>query len=199
MRRLLLLSFLGLFVSVVSAGEVPSGRTLPVGTIAPRLDLKFLDGSDAPSWPALRGKVVIVDFWASWCGPCVGAIPHLDDLKKELANEPVEFFSITYEPKAKALAFLAKHPMSTTVGVDNDLATFASFIAWGIPMTYVVGRDGRIAAVVSPAKLTAADVRAVLAGKKPGAEPHPGWPDPAGAAKYFREQLTEDRKTFGSE
>lgn len=198
MRRLILFVFLCCFASVAVA-EDGVIRTLPVGTIAPKLNLKLLDGSSAPAWSSLRGKVIVVDFWASWCAPCVQAIPHLDDLKKELANEPVQFFSITYEPRAKVIAFLAKHPMSTTVGVDNDLATFESFIAWGIPMTYLVGPDGRIAAIVSPGKLTGANIRDVLAGKKPNVEQHPGWPDPAGAAKYFREQLTEDRKNFGSQ
>lgn len=198
MRRLTLFLFLCCFASAAIAEDAVV-RMLPVGTIAPKLNLKLLDGSNAPPWSAMRGKVIVVDFWASWCAPCVKAIPHLDDLKKELANEPVQFFSISYEPRAKVIAFLAKHPMSTTVAVDNDLATFESFIAWGIPMTYLVGPDGRIAAIVSPGQLTAANVRDVLAGKKPTVEQHPGWPDPAGAAKYFREQLIEDRKNFSSQ
>jgi len=140
--------------------------------------------------------VVVVDFWASWCAPCVGAIPKLDALRSELSNEPVRFFSVSYEPKEKVKAFLEKHPMATTVGLDRDLATFTSYIAWGIPMTYVVDGNGKVAAVVNPGHLTAADVRAVLAGKAPAIDQHPGWSDPAGAAKYFREQLEEDLKKW---
>jgi thiol-disulfide isomerase/thioredoxin len=169
-------------------------RKLPIGTNRPRFDFRLLDDSNAPSWRSLRGQVVVVDFWASWCAPCVAAIPHLDALKKELAEEPVRFCSITYEPKAKAVAFLAKHPMTTTVGLDHDLGTFQSFIAWGIPMAYVLDKHGNVAAVVYPAKLTAEDIRVVLAGKIPAIEQHQGWNDPAGALKYFREQLAEDRK-----
>ena len=56
---------------------------------------------------------------------------------------PVEFYSLTYEPKAKAAAFLAKHPMRTVVGLDDDLKTFTSFIAWGIPMSYVIDGNER--------------------------------------------------------
>lgn len=181
----------------LSAQEAP--RKLPLRSDAPPLQLHLLNGSPAPSWSALRGKVVVLDFWASWCGPCVGAIPHMDELRKELAKEPVAFYSITYEPKAKATAFLEKHPMTTTIALDDDLKTFTSFIAWGIPMVYVIDRGGKIAAVVHPTHLTAADIRAVIAGNAPTLDPHPGWNDPAGAAKYFREQLEADRTKFGKE
>jgi thiol-disulfide isomerase/thioredoxin len=197
MRQLLMVAVVT-FATFASAADEPA-RKLPIGSAAPKLDVRLLDGSAAPSWRGLRGKVVVLDFWASWCGPCVGAIPHLDALKKELAGAPVEFYSITYEPKAKATAFLAKHPMQTVVGLDNDLATFTSLIAWGIPMAYVIDGNGKIAAVVYPPKLTAAAIWAVLAGKVPEIEQHSGWNDPAGAAKYFREQLVKDRAAFGND
>ena len=193
MRRL----FLGLTLFVpLCALAADAPHTLPLHTAAPKLDMRLLDGSRAPSWRGMRRSVVIVDFWATWCAPCVAAIPHLDALKKELAGEPVRFFSVTYEPRGKAKAFLEKHPMTTTVAIDDDLKTFTSWIAWGIPMTYVIDRDGRVAAVASPSKLTAAHIRAVLAGKTPDVEPHPGWKDPAGAAKYFRDQMIKDRAEY---
>ncbi|HJQ36249.1 MAG TPA: TlpA disulfide reductase family protein [Thermoanaerobaculia bacterium] len=186
---------LTLFFSLCAlADDAP--RTLPLRTAAPKLDVRLLDGSRAPSWRGMRGHVIVIDFWATWCAPCVAAIPHLDALKNELAGEPVRFYSVTYEPRGKAKAFLEKHPMTTTVGIDDDLKTFTSWMAWGIPMAYVIGRDGKIAAVASPSKLTAAHIRAILAGKPAGVEPHPGWKDPAGAAKYFREQLIKDRAEY---
>lgn len=64
-------------------------------------------------------------------------------------------------------------------------------------MAYVIDRHGKIASVIYPPKITADVIRAVLAGKTPDVEQHTGWNDPAGAAKYFREQLVEDRKKFG--
>jgi thiol-disulfide isomerase/thioredoxin len=193
MRRLLL--GLTLLVPLCAfADDTP--HTLPLRAAAPPLDVRLLDGSRAPSWRGMRGNVVVIDFWATWCAPCVAAIPHLDALKNELAGEPVRFFSVTYEPRGKAKAFLEKHPMTTTVGIDDDLKTFTSWIAWGIPMAYVIDRDGKVAAVVSPSKLTAADIRAILAGRPADVEPHPGWKDPAGAAKYFREQMIKDRAEY---
>jgi thiol-disulfide isomerase/thioredoxin len=196
MRRLACLLVILLATVTAVAAEGPP-KTLPKGAVAPPLRIEFLDGAPVPAWSSLRGKVVVVDFWATWCAPCVGAIPHVDALKKDLAGDPVEFYSVTYEPKGKALAFLAKHPMTTRVAVDDDLTTFTSFIAWGIPIAYVVDAQGRVAGAVSPSRLTASDVRAVIAGKPLPTDPHPGWNDPAGAAKYFREQLEEDRKAYG--
>ena len=174
-------------------------KRLPIGAVRPVLAFHMLDGSRAPSWDDLRGKVVVIDFWATWCAPCVAAIPHMNALRQELAADPVRIFSVTYEPKAKVREFLTAHPIATEVGIDDDLATFQSFIAWGIPISYVLDRDGHVAAAVSPRNLTVEVVRSVEAGKPPQVEMHTGWDDPAGAAKYFRAQLEEDRKKYGRE
>ena len=119
-------------------------------------------------------------------------------MKKELAGQPVSLLSITYEPGAKVREFLKTHKMETDILIDNDLSTFKSLSSWGIPITYVFDKEGRLVAGVSPKNLTADIVRKILAGETPLLKEHGGWDDPAGAAKYFREQLEEDRKKFGS-
>jgi thiol-disulfide isomerase/thioredoxin len=185
-----------LAVTMSVTAEEPAKR-LPVGAVRPSLNVRFIDGAAGPSWEDLRGKVVVVDFWATWCAPCVAAIPHLNALKKELAGQPVWLLSITYEPRAKVREFLATHPLDTDVGIDNDLTTFESFIAWGIPLAYVLDREGRVVAALSPSDLTAEIVRTVVAGGTPQYKAHPGWDDPTGAAKYLRAELERDRKKYG--
>ena len=193
----------GLTMSLVLAASVAGTeaqpRRLALGATRPQLDFRLLDGKPGPSWDELRGQVVVADFWATWCEPCVAAIPHLNGLRKQLANERVQFFAITYEPPAKVRAFLVKHPIDTVVGIDHDLSTFSSFIAWGIPMSVVLDRNGKVAAVIHPKDLTAEVIRTVLAGRLPDVPPHPGWDDPPGAAKYFREQLEQDRAKYGND
>jgi thiol-disulfide isomerase/thioredoxin len=196
MRKWIAFAVLSLLATAVfGAAEQP--HKLALGTVRPPLEFHLLDGARGPSWDDLHGKVVVIDFWATWCAPCVASIPHMNALKNELAGVPARFFSITYEPPAKVREFLAKHAIDTEVGIDDDLATFGSFVAWGIPMAIVLDRDGKVVAVLSPANLNAEIVRGVLAGKVPDAPQHPGWDDPAGAAKYFRAQLEEDRAKYG--
>jgi thiol-disulfide isomerase/thioredoxin len=187
---------LGLTVCYSSSAQDKAKR-LPLGAIKPALDMRSLDGSAGPTWQDLRGKVVIMDFWATWCTPCIESIPHLNALKKELADQPVRLMSITYEPGAKINEFLKTRKIETEIFIDNDLSTFKSFSAWGIPIMYVFDKEGRLVAGISPKNLTADIVRQILAGETPTLKEHGGWDNPDGAAKYFRELLDEDRKKFG--
>src|SRR5215831_9135496 len=55
---------------------------------------------------SLEGKVVVLEFWATWCGPCVAAIPHLNELSDKFKNQPVQFVAITAEDEATIKPFL---------------------------------------------------------------------------------------------
>jgi uncharacterized protein (TIGR03435 family) len=114
---------------------------------------------------ALDGKVVVLEFWATWCGPCVLAIPHLNELAEKLKDKPVQFVSITSEDEATVEAFLTKKPINAWVALDADKAMKTAYAVDSIPHTVVLGKDGLIAAIAYPTEVTESFINNLLAGK----------------------------------
>ncbi|MCB9687160.1 MAG: redoxin family protein [Alphaproteobacteria bacterium] len=94
-----------------------------------------------------RGKVLVLDFWATWCGPCKAVMPHLSELQNEHEGE-LAVVGLTSEARGKVTAFLAKTPVSYTIGIDQGGRTNTLYGVDSLPTVYVVGRDGRIVDVV---------------------------------------------------
>jgi uncharacterized protein (TIGR03435 family) len=115
---------------------------------------------------SLHGKVVILEFWATWCGPCVAAIPHLNELAEQFKNKPVQFVAITEEDKATVKKFLARRPIKAWIALDANKAMNKAYGIEAIPHTVVLGKEGRIAAIIYPAMLTTKVIDDLLAGKK---------------------------------
>jgi uncharacterized protein (TIGR03435 family) len=116
---------------------------------------------------SLRGKVVVLEFWATWCAPCIGAIPHLNDLVAHHADDPVVFISITDETADEVEPFLKKRPIDGAVALDNDRSIFHNFRIGAIPRTFLIDQDGIIRAIVQPSGLTSTMIDAVLQGRDP--------------------------------
>ncbi len=146
-----------------------AGGGVAVGAQAPPLGIEELrnapEGASA-TWDHLHGKVVVLEFWATWCGPCVAEIPHLNALVAEFAGKDVVFLSITDEEPAIVERFVKHKPMMGWQGFDRDGSAFEAYQIHGIPVTVVVARDGKVAHVTHPGDLTAATIRALLDGTK---------------------------------
>ena len=180
MRYLILLGAFVLTSLPVSAQTVPKQ-----GDTAPDLALTELGTGTPRSLADFKGDVVILDFWATWCTPCIAGIPELNRLSKTFADR-VRFLSVTYEPEHMVKPFLRKHPMETTVCIDNDFKSFKAYQAWAIPMAVLIDRDGNIASVMHPDYLTSAVIEDLLEGNRIDLEQTEAWPDPEGAEEYFR-------------
>jgi thiol-disulfide isomerase/thioredoxin len=91
----------------------------------------------------LRGKVIVIDFWASWCGPCKTSFPAIDALFREYRARGLEVIAVNLDERRRdADAFLAEHPHTLTVAFDPSGASAAAFHVRGMPSSFLIDRDG---------------------------------------------------------
>lgn len=164
---LAVLSSLGIFANRGFAIADVGGPK--IGDVPPPLVLsKTLQGPPASeiSWGKLKGKVVVLEFWATWCGPCVKAIPHLNDLAKQFRHKPVIFICVSDENEGVVRLFLKSHPIQAWVALDDYDVLNKTFHVEGIPHTVIVDATGHIAAIANPAIIKSENLEEVLAGEK---------------------------------
>ncbi len=113
----------------------------------------------------LKGKVVYLEFWATWCQPCVAGIPHLNRVIDSLKGEPVVFLSVTDEPADAVSAFRRTHEMKAWAGIDEAQSALKAYRVASRPAGYLIGKDGTLLAAISPDDLKEQDLRGALAGK----------------------------------
>jgi cytochrome c biogenesis protein CcmG/thiol:disulfide interchange protein DsbE len=130
---------------VALAGVVTSASgALAPGQPAPAVRLPTAEGR-VISLADLRGKVVLVDFWASWCGPCATAFPVVDSLYRRLHERGFEVMAINLDEKRReADAFLADRAHDMPVVFDPKGASAQAFGLDGMPTSFLIGRDGRV-------------------------------------------------------
>ncbi len=142
-----------------------------VGKPAPALHLETvlppLPGAP-PSWDTLKGKAVVLEFWATWCAPCIEQIPHLNGLVTKFAGRPIQFISITDEERPIVSKFLAARPISGWVVLDPGRSQFDAYTVTGIPHTVLVDANGIIAGITEPSEVTEVVVNNLLDGKPLG-------------------------------
>jgi cytochrome c biogenesis protein CcmG/thiol:disulfide interchange protein DsbE len=112
---------------------------------APAFKLPTLDG--VVSLDSLRGKVVYVDFWASWCGPCRQSFPWMKSLHERYAGKGLVIVAINLDKdRGAAAGVLEKYPAPFVVAFDPSGKTAKAIKVWGMPTSYIVGPTGAILA-----------------------------------------------------
>ena len=126
---------------------VPPALAAVVGEPAPSFTLPSARGTPI-GLAGLRGKVVYVDFWASWCGPCRRSFPWMNALQARYAGQGLAIVAIDVDKRQDdALRFLLDTPASFPIAWDPRGDTPAAYGVQGMPSSYLVDRDGVIVAV----------------------------------------------------
>ena len=139
--KLLVAGTLAALAFRLDAAELKRWKGKPA---APPVDLLTPEGAPF-SLKQLRGKVVLVNFWATWCEPCITEMPALQRLRNELASSGFEVLAVNYqEGPARINSFIEKMKLTLPVVRDTDGSVARSWGARVFPASYLVDRDGNI-------------------------------------------------------
>ena len=137
-------------VSVLTSGLVMAGcsssstQGVEVGDLAPDFQLQNLDGQTI-SLGNLRGKPVLINFWATWCGPCRGEMPYIQEIYEEWTNKGLVVLTINMgESSSKAEEFRQSYNLSFTVLLDAKQDVAQKYNIQYIPTTFFLDKDGII-------------------------------------------------------
>ncbi len=116
-----------------------------VGEVTPACTLTSMEGKPVADLQKLRGEVVYVDFWASWCPPCVRSFPFMDQLDHEFKDQGLHVIGVNLDEKlADAEVFLEKYPVDFDIALDPDKQCVKDFGVMAMPTSYLIDRKGVI-------------------------------------------------------
>ena len=134
---LVLISLALVVVSVSALPQTSSDGAKPL----PELSLHSLEGKKVPS-ADLKGKILVLDFWATWCAPCIAEVPHLNKLQEKYEDRGVKVVGVTMASgEAKEVKpFVTRFKINYSVLMGNDDQAYDLSI-FAFPTTYLVNRD----------------------------------------------------------
>jgi peroxiredoxin len=147
-KQIVLLIILVIAAGLFVAGYAMKGRTvgkriIKAGDIAPEFRVPASDGK-VVSLSELRGSVVLVHFWATWCPPCVEEMPALDKLYRAFAGTDLKILAVSVDEGGvqSVIPFMEKNRLSVPVFYDPDRSIAGLYGTFKFPESYIVNRKG---------------------------------------------------------
>lgn len=141
MQKKFLIIAMMYLLNIVSFGVNAS----EVGEPAPQFTLPSLHGNQSVSLKQMEGKVIYLDFWASWCAPCRTSFPLLNKLHEKYKSQGFEVVAVNLdEDKAKAEEFLKEIPVEFTILSDASGEWSDKFVVESMPTSFIIDKKGII-------------------------------------------------------
>ena len=191
MRRLGILMSVLVATLVFGAAHAAQAPAL-VGKAAPEISVQDWLNSPPLTLQGLRGKIVVVEFWATWCPPCRKSIPHLIEIYKKFSGQGVVIMGLSDEPKAKVEPFAKEMGMIYPVGCGSKSA--GAYGVTGIPHAAIVDTAGTVVWDGHPMQ---EDFEATLAAQLKKTPPKVSQPQPKGAAPLRDVTAAMQKAQFG--
>ena len=149
--------------AATTAGRIPSPRE---GFLAPDLSLDRLEG-DAMDLESLRGQVVVVNFWATWCPPCRAEMPALERTYQAHQDEGLEILAVnaTHQDNLSSIRpFIRERNLTFPILLDRDGSAGAAYQVRALPSTYFIDREGVIQHVIIGGPMSETTLRSTVQG-----------------------------------
>ena len=118
-----------------------------IGKTAPDFPIKKAQGVYAPQLSAMKGQVVVLDFWATWCGPCIQALPHMQQMHERLAKKGLRVIGVSNDPWDKVGDMVKKRGLTYGQISDEDNAIGMRYLVTALPTIVVIDKTGKVQSV----------------------------------------------------
>jgi len=146
MKRWLTMLVLGL---LCNAGGHAAGFEARASTPAPVLEAQDLKGAPK-TLSSYRGKVVLLNFWASWCPPCLREMPSMERLRQKMAGRPLEIVAVdSAETAAEVNAYLSKMTLGFPILLDPEGSNTRRWKVFALPTSFLLDAEGKVRYVLT--------------------------------------------------
>lgn len=119
-----------------------------LGKRAPEFTLKLMNGGTLDIASKFGKEIVVLDFWATWCGPCRMAMPIISSVTDEFADDGVRLYAVNLQETTTEINnFLKGESLDVVVALDTEGTVGAQYLAYSIPETVIIGKDGTVQVV----------------------------------------------------